>query len=597
MIRSQLSDEEMRKVDLERLLDLECNRQLIHFASSATSTLANTLSGRRKLVNGAALLGLDIPWMEEDLVIKKDPIIRFQWMVVLAAITPKRDGTSIRAASLNILFDAYASSERDGSRYSSEIWQAGKQTHMRYATCLSSATVCMRSFRKGLRNIMGTAVTQAYCFDMEVVLAYLQELELEWKKLKERKDSPTILQWKEERQKLACVGVFVTLYVTTACRPGELEQMTRENLMTWQEKLIFLNKRYVKVFVPDSKTDQSGGGDYLYIAARTSSGLRPRAWMLRLYYAGKSLNWEEEWPAIGFLGRTWSGAEMMNLTVIPGMKKLAEKVLQEGNPRNPLADSLRSVVWVSVQTRSLRRCAIHTLRLRGNRPEIVNFFGRWSAPDGSKMSGPLRQAVCSGKRSSFRNDVKKKTSKTKGFSVSQDKVRMDVTKGNGLAAEDSTKEIDGKVGRDAGKTKETVEVTIAGKTVPHRPMETDPLTGRAVHRLAYFKIMDDQEKLEDKLLNEQLIQREKILAKKRQQIHLMAELVKLTNAPTAKQERAAWEPGDNQEKKHSIMGDETTIRRETGRYPSYFFQNRKGNGGVAAGNKGKTNKFVNGGSG
>ena len=67
---------------------------------------------------------------------------------------------------------------------------------------------------------------------MEVVLAYLQELELEWKKLKERKDSPSEMQWKEERQKLACVGVFVTLYVTTACRPGELEQMTRENLMT-----------------------------------------------------------------------------------------------------------------------------------------------------------------------------------------------------------------------------------------------------------------------------------------------------------------------------------------------------------------------------
>ena len=123
MIRSQLSDEEMEKVDLVRLLDLECNRQLAHFASSATSTLANLLSGRRKLVNGTALFGLDLPRKEEDLVLKKDPTIQFQWMVVLAAITPKRDGTPIKVTSLNILFDAYASNERDGSRYSSEIWQ------------------------------------------------------------------------------------------------------------------------------------------------------------------------------------------------------------------------------------------------------------------------------------------------------------------------------------------------------------------------------------------------------------------------------------------------------------------------------------------
>jgi len=376
----------METADLVRLLDLECNRQLIHFASSATSTLANQLSGHRKLVSGAASLGINLLWGEEDLVLKKDPIIRVQWLVVLAAITPKRDGTPIKANSLNILFDAYGSCERDGSRYSSEVWQGGKQILMRNASSLSSATACMRSFRKGLRNIMGTAVTQAFCFDMEVVLAYLQELEQDWKKLKGRNSSLSGEELMEERQKVACVGVFVTLYVTTACRPGELEQMTRENLVSWQEKLVFLNKRYVKVLVPDSKTDQSGEGDFLYIAAQTSSGLRPRVWMLRLFYAGKALRWEETWPAIGFKARSWTGAELMNSMVIPGLKKLAERVLLENNVQSPLADSLRSVDWATVQTRSFRRCAIHTLRLRGSRPEIVNFFGRWCAPDGSKMS-------------------------------------------------------------------------------------------------------------------------------------------------------------------------------------------------------------------
>ena len=133
-------------------------------------------------------------------------------------------------------------------------------------------------------------------------------------------------------------------------------------------------------------------------------------------------------------------------------------------------------------------------------------------------------------------------------------------------------------------------------------METDPLTGRSVHRLVYFKIIEEQEKLEDELSLKQQIHRDKIFAKKRQRIHLMAELVERTSVPTAKQERAAWKPGGNQEKKHSSMGDEATIGRETGRVNKGKSQatgllNRKGNGGVAAGNKGKTNKFVDGGSG
>ena len=49
-------------------------------------------------------------------------------------------------------------------------------------------------------------------------------------------------------------------------------------------------------------------------------------------------------------------------------------------------DTQRAVVVDELGLSPFRRCAIHTLRLRGNRPEIVNYFGRWSAPDGSKMS-------------------------------------------------------------------------------------------------------------------------------------------------------------------------------------------------------------------
>ena len=74
-----------------------------------------------------------------------------------------------------------------------------------------------------------------------------------------------------------------------------------------------------------------------------------------------------------------------------------------------------------------------------------------------------------------------------------------------------------------------------------------------IHGFVNFKIIEEQEKLEDELSLKQQIHRAKIFAKKRQRIHLMAELVERTNVPTAKQERAAWKPGGNQEKKHSSV--------------------------------------------
>ena len=269
----------------------------------------------------------------------------------------------------------------------------------------------------------------------------------------------------------------------------------------------------------------------------------------------------------------------------PGHEKISGKGFARGQPSKPFG-GFAEICRLGFCANALLQAMRHTYLAITGKPSGNSEFLRQMVCSGwFKNVSPLRQAVRSGKCSSFRNVVNKETSKTNGFSVSQDKVRTDVTKGSGLreslqntnppsAAEDSTKEIDGKVGRDAGKTKETVEATIAGKAVPHRPMETDPLTGRSMHRLACFKIMDDQEKLEDELLDEQLIQREKILAKKRQQIHLMAELVERTNVPTAKQERAAWKPGGNQEKKHSSMGDETTIGNSSATHRS--LQQRKG---------------------
>ena len=264
----------------------------------------------------------------------------------------------------------------------------------------------------------------------------------------------------------------------------------------------------------------------------------------------------------------WSGTDEFDGD--PGFEKVSEEGFA-GEQRSKPFSGLPEICRLGYRSNALIQALRHSyLEVEGKPSRNSEFFREMVCSGWFKNVGPLRQAMCSGKRGSLRNNVNKKTSKTNGFSISQDKVGTNVKKGSGQrdglqntnppsAAEDLTKKIDGRVGRDAGKTKETVEVTIAGKTVPHRPMETDPLTGRAVHRLAYFKIMDDQEKLEDKLLNEQLIQREKILAKKRQQIHLMAELVERTNVPTAKQERAAWKPGGNQEKKHSSMGDEATI--------------------------------------
>ena len=161
----------------------------------------------------------------------------------------------------------------------------------------------------------------------------------------------------------------------------------------------------------------------------------------------------------------------------PGHEKISGKGFARGQPSKPFG-GFAEICRLGFCANALLEAMRHTYLTITGKPSGNSEFLRQMVCSGwFKNVCPLRQTVRSGKRSCVRNDVNKETSKTNGLSVSQDKVRMDVTKGNGLAAEDSTKEIDGKVGRDAGKTKETVEVTIAGKTVPHRPMETDPLTG------------------------------------------------------------------------------------------------------------------------
>mmetsp|Transcript_24031 Transcript_24031/g.32849 ORF Transcript_24031/g.32849 Transcript_24031/m.32849 type:complete len:92 (-) Transcript_24031:73-348(-) len=77
----------------------------------------------------------------------------------------------------------------------------------------------------------------------------------------------------------------MTLYLMTTHRLVELESITRADLLEWQQKLHFQGKEYIKVFIPDSKTDQSGAGDHLFIAAETKSGLFPKKSMRRLCYA------------------------------------------------------------------------------------------------------------------------------------------------------------------------------------------------------------------------------------------------------------------------------------------------------------------------
>ena len=65
-----------------------------------------------------------------------------------------------------------------------------------------------------------------------------------------------------------------------------------------------------------------------------------------------------------------------------------------------------------------------------------------------------------------------------------------------MAAEASTKLFGTSVGQDAGRGE-------------RRPFEIDPLTGRSLHRLVDFEIMEKQEKLEEELALEQQILRDK----------------------------------------------------------------------------------------
>ena len=77
-----------------------------------------------------------------------------------------------------MLVDAYGSVKLAGSRYSSDAWYVARATRLLCATSFSFVAVCMKACWKGLKNIMGTITQKAYCFHLEVVLAYLGELEV-----------------------------------------------------------------------------------------------------------------------------------------------------------------------------------------------------------------------------------------------------------------------------------------------------------------------------------------------------------------------------------------------------------------------------------
>ena len=194
----------------------------------------------------------------------------------------------------------------------------------------------------------------------------------------------------------------------------------------------------------------------------------------------------------------------------------------------------------------------------------------------------LRQAVHSGKRGGLGKNVNKDSSKTK-IGVSQDNVGKADKKGS---EEKGISQCKGAPLAVKASTKTTqTSVGHGDENKGRRPFEFDPLTGRSVYRLEDSKTIKNQEKLEQELALAQQILRDETNERKRQQIFLMAELLELTGVPSAKQLRAAWEPGKSQVKSF----DEVKGRRAQGRCRTRGgLQIRVGSAG---GNGDKTNEL------
>ena len=93
-------------------MELEILRQLVVWAATSERALqgVNT-TGRNKLLSDC-----------EALPLAREPVIRYQWLILKPALEPKANGDRIKYSSLLWTFGAVAWYQQEKSAYSSREW-------------------------------------------------------------------------------------------------------------------------------------------------------------------------------------------------------------------------------------------------------------------------------------------------------------------------------------------------------------------------------------------------------------------------------------------------------------------------------------------
>ena len=267
----------------------------------------------------------------------------------------KANGDSMKFSSLGNMSDAVTFGELSMRNYDPAFWKLGQGTRMRDSTCLSSATVLMSEFKKGLSVLMGTAAAQAVCFVIEVVLDLQEMGERNWRAVRGVGRTTYTRSEVLRMQDIACSTTFAVLYTMTACRPGELDEMPNKDLLLWIKRQRCASEltSWIETTIGDCKTDRTGNGFTLYLATLTRSGLAPAKWMRRLHAVNVRLGVAESQPAFtkgSNLGEAWTGASMMKSLIVPQLE-----AIRDAAPPMPSTSYLKSVDWSRIRARSFRR--------------------------------------------------------------------------------------------------------------------------------------------------------------------------------------------------------------------------------------------------
>ena len=375
VVSSQLGDAEAME-NRPALVELEILRQLVVWAATSEKTLQGVNTGRNKLLSAASALDIQMPGCMA-LPLAQEPVIRYQWLILKAALEPKANGDPIKFSSLSCTFDAVAWYQQETGAYSSREWQIGQGVRLSGTTCHFSATTLMKQFRKGLSTVMGTASSQAVCVHFQVVVDLQAYGERQWTAASATTNRAARLL---RLHVIARATTGMLAYSLTCARPGELDATSTSALREWEETLpgtgAELDLHFIHAKIPWSKTDQSGNGYSLYLARETASGLRLTRWMRRLHRLNVALGFSPDEPAFAdpATKKVLTGADLMKDTLLPWMRAIAAQ-----SPPMPSTNYLKSVDWTILQLRSFRRTGIHRMRLLKVDKDVINYFGRWKA--------------------------------------------------------------------------------------------------------------------------------------------------------------------------------------------------------------------------